>query len=238
MAGTGRHSLRIFVVTIASVIGLGAVGLLLAGLTPAARATLTSARVPVATGASIMIKDGTCSGGGTEFCFSPESVTIAVGTAVVWTNETGINHTTSSCTSSACPGAPANTGSQTFSNPIGAAKGSTESVTFTSAGTYTYYCMIHGYIAMHGTITVTGAAAMPKISKFTPKSGPVGTKVTITGKNLALATAVTFNGTAAVITSDTATKIVVKVPAGATTGKIEVTDAGGTAMSASVFKVT
>jgi plastocyanin len=237
MAGTGRHSLKVVVVTIATVIGIGAVGLLLAGLTPATTATLTSARVPVVTGASITIKDGACSGGGTEFCFSPESVTIAVGTAVVWTNETGINHTTSSCTSSACPGAPANTGSQTFSNPVGAAKGSTESVTFTSAGTYTYYCMIHGYNAMHGTIIVTGAA-MPKISKFTPKSGPVGTKVTITGKNLALASAVTFNGTAAVITSDTATKIVVKVPAGATTGKIEVVDPDGTAMSSASFKVT
>jgi plastocyanin len=237
MAGTGRHSLKVVVVTIATVIGLGAVGLLLAGLTPATKATLTSARVSVVTGASITIKDGACAGGGTEFCFSPESVTIAVGTAVVWTNETGINHTTSSCTSSACPGAPANTGSQTFSNPVGAAKGSTESVTFTSAGTYTYYCMIHGYNAMHGTIIVTGAA-MPKISKFTPKSGPVGTKVTITGKNLALASAVTFNGTAAVITSDTATKIVVRVPAGATTGKIEVVDPDGSAMSSASFKVT
>src|ERR1700691_640072 len=145
MVGTGRHSLRVLVVAGAAVIGVGAGSLLVAGLTPAAKAVLTSARVPVVTGASITIKDGTCSGGGTEFCFSPESVTIAVGTAVVWTNETGINHTTSSCTSSACPGAPANTGSQTFSNPIGAVKGSTESVTFTSPGTYTYYCMIHGY---------------------------------------------------------------------------------------------
>ncbi len=237
MLGTARHSLRVLVVTVAAVSGLGAVGLLIAGLTPPAKATLTSARVPVVTGAAVTIKDGTCSGGGTEFCFSPESVTIAVGTAVVWTNETGINHTTSSCTSSACPGASANTGSQTFSNPVGAANGSTESVTFTSAGTYTYYCMIHGYVAMHGTITVTGAVT-PKISKFTPKSGNAGAKVTITGKNLAHASAVTFNGTAAVITSDTATKIVVTVPAGATSGKIEVTDPDGTAMSSRSFKVT
>jgi plastocyanin len=139
MVGTDRRTSRVFVVTIAAVIGLGAAGLLLAGVTRAEDATLTSTRVPVVTGAAITIKDGTCSGGGTEFCFSPESVSIAVGTAVVWTNETGINHTISSCTSSACPGAPANTGSQTFSNPIGAARGSTESVTFTSAGTYTYY---------------------------------------------------------------------------------------------------
>lgn len=237
MEATGRHSLRILVVAVAALTGLGAAGLLLAGLTPATRATLTSVRVPAVTGAAITIKDGTCSGGGTEFCFNPESVTIAVGTAVVWTNETGVQHTTSSCTSSACPGAPANTGSQTFSNAIGAAKGSTKSVTFTSPGKYTYYCMIHGYVAMHGTIIVTGAVA-PKISKFTPKSGPVGTKVTITGKNLAMASAVTFNGTAAVITADTATRIVVKVPAGATTGKIVVTDPDGTATSATSFKVT
>jgi plastocyanin len=237
MAPSGRHSLRTRIASTAAIAGFAAVGLILAARTPATTVTLTSAHASAASGAAVTIKDGACSGGGTEFCFSPESVTVAVGSAVTWTNETGVQHTTSSCTASACPGAPANTGSQTFSNPMGAANGSTESVTFTSAGTYTYYCMIHGYVAMHGTIIVTSSVA-PKVSKFKPASGAVGTKVTITGKNLAGATSVTFNGTAAVISSNTATKIVVKVPTGATTGQIAVTTASGTATSTKTFTVT
>jgi plastocyanin len=237
MLGTWTHSVKGRILSTGAITGLAAVGLLFAAQAPAAQATLTSAHAVPATGASITIEAKTCAGGGTEFCFSPESVTVAVGTAVVWTNMSGFMHTTTSCTASACPGAPANTGSNTFSNSIGSANGSTGSFTFTSAGTYTYYCMIHGYVAMHGTIIVT-AGTTPKISKFAPKTGLVGAKVTITGTNLAQASQVTFNGTAAVITSDTATKIVVKVPAGATTGKVAVVTPDGTATSSKVFKVT
>jgi hypothetical protein len=78
----------------------------------------------------------------------------------------------------------------------------------------------------------------PTITSFSPTSGPVGTVVTIKGTNLSGATKVTFNGIAATITSDTATKIKVKVPAGATTGKIQVTTPDGKVKSASNFTVT
>lgn len=237
MVRTGRHPFRILILAIAAVTGLAAGGLVLAARTTLTHASPSSTTAATVTGAKITIMSGACTGGGTEFCFNPELVTIAVGTAVVWTNQTGIGHTTSSCTSAACPGAPANTGANTWSKPVGAALGSTASVTFTSAGTYTYYCMIHGYVAMHGKITVTSTMG-PKISKFTPTSGRVGTSVTITGRNLAHASQVTFNGTSATITSDSATKIVVKVPAAATTGHIVVTTAGGKATSSGVFTVT
>ncbi len=53
----------------------------------------------------------------------------------------------------------------------------------------------------------------------------MGTVVTIKGTNLSGATKVTFNGVKGTITSDTATKIKVKVPLRATTGKIEVVTA-------------
>ncbi len=78
----------------------------------------------------------------------------------------------------------------------------------------------------------------PKIESFTPASGPVGKKVTITGKKLSGATNVSFNGVSAQIVSDTATTIVAKVPTTATTGKISVTTAGGTGTSATSFTVT
>lgn len=238
MARTRGHSFRILILAIAAITGFAAAGVVLVTRAPVTNATLTSARAATATTASITIVAGSCAGGGFEFCFKPESLSVAVGTTVVWKNQTGIGHTTSSCTSAACPGAPVNTGSNTWSKPIAAAAGSTASFTFTSAGTYTYYCMIHGYAAMHGKIIVGNSGTAPAISKFSPLSGPAGTRVTITGHNLAGATHVTFNGTSATIRSDSATRIVVKVPTGATTGHIAVTTAGGTATSSKVFTVT
>jgi plastocyanin len=225
---------RMLIATLSAVVVFASLGVILASRAPVARATLTGART-AATSTKISIRPGACSGGGTSFCFKPESVNIAMGGTVVWTNASGVGHTASSCTASACPGAPANTGSNTFSFAIGAANGSTGSFTFTSAGVYTYYCMIHGYAAMHGKITVFAA---PKITSFAPTSGAPGATVAINGQNLARASRVTFNGTAATISTDTATKIVVKVPVGATTGKIAVTTPGGTVTSAATFSVT
>lgn len=80
----------------------------------------------------------------------------------------------------------------------------------------------------------------PTIKSFSPTSGPVGTKVTINGSNLAKATSVTFGKglTPAKITSDTFSAIKVTVPSGAKTWFIEVTTGGGTVKSSAKFKVT
>ena len=89
------------------------------------------------------------------------------------------------------------------------------------------------------TLIETGSnTAAPKIKSFTPASGPPGATVTIAGVNLSGVTVVTFNGSEATITKDTATKIKVTVPTGATTGKINVTTPGGSAKSASTFTIT
>jgi hypothetical protein len=85
---------------------------------------------------------------------------------------------------------------------------------------------------------IASSAQPPTITSFSPTSGAAGVKVTIKGTNLAKATKITFNGKAAKAITDTATKIVTKVPSGATTGKIKVVTAGGSATSRSKFKVT
>ena len=85
----------------------------------------------------------------------------------------------------------------------------------------------------------SGSPPAPSISSFTPSSGAVGTAVTITGSNFTGATSVKFNGTpAASFTVDSSTKLRTTVPAGATTGRISVTTADGTALSANGFTVT
>ena len=69
----------------------------------------------------------------------------------------------------------------------------------------------------------------PVITAVTPNSGSVGTQITIAGNNFGDtqgSSVVTFNGTAALPTDTvlwTNTQIVIKIPAGATTGNIQIT---------------
>lgn len=72
--------------------------------------------------------------------------------------------------------------------------------------------------------------AAPQITNITPLSATAGSTVTITGDyfNDSYATnTVTFNGLSATITGGNSTTLYVTVPAGATTGNICVTSAGG-----------
>jgi IPT/TIG domain len=77
---------------------------------------------------------------------------------------------------------------------------------------------------------------IPKLTSFTPGSGPAGAGVTIAGSGFTDVTAVKFNGVAAAGYSvDTSSQITATVPATATTGKLSVVTAGGTATSATSF---
>jgi outer membrane protein assembly factor BamB len=80
-------------------------------------------------------------------------------------------------------------------------------------------------------------AAAPKISKFTPTSGTITTKVTLTGSNFLGAKSVKFGAASATFHVASATKITTAVPSAASTGKISVTTPGGTAKSATNFNV-
>jgi len=71
-----------------------------------------------------------------------------------------------------------------------------------------------------------------------PTIGAVGTPVTILGTNLTGATTVTFNGTPATILTNTGSAITTTVPAGATTGTVQVTVGGNTLISNTDFQVT
>jgi gliding motility-associated-like protein/uncharacterized delta-60 repeat protein len=84
------------------------------------------------------------------------------------------------------------------------------------------------------------AFAQPVISSFAPQEGPEGTTVVITGSGFSpvLAdNAVRFNGVAALVTAADAVSLTVIVPAGATSGPLEVTVSAQTAVSNDVFCV-
>jgi myo-inositol-hexaphosphate 3-phosphohydrolase len=103
--------------------------------------------------------------------------------------------------------------------------------------------------ATTGPIAVTNAAGTavssdafvvnraPTILDFVPRSGFVGSEVTVAGREFATATAVDFNGTAAEFVIDSDTQLRATVPAGASTGRLHVFNADGIATSASDFRV-
>lgn len=79
------------------------------------------------------------------------------------------------------------------------------------------------------------------VTAIAPASGPVGTKVTITGTKFDPTPAnntVLFNTTQATVTAATATTLEVTVPSGATSGVISVTVGGVTAKSTTNFTVS
>ena len=83
-----------------------------------------------------------------NFTFGPQEVKIKAGTTITWTNEDDIPHTVVS---------PNNFRSKVLDTD------GTYSFTFTTPGTYKYFCSLHPH--MTGTIVVeaeTGSVALPQ----------------------------------------------------------------------------
>lgn len=101
---------------------------------------------------------------------------------------------------------------------------------------------VYTYDAVGNILSISRrSSALVSIVDFSPKSGPVGTSVTIHGTGFSATpseNAVTFNGVAASVTLSTPTRIDTAVPSGATTGPIRVTTPGGSDTSGAPFTVT
>jgi PKD repeat protein len=126
---------------------------------------------------------------GASYCFVPPATAAASGEKVTWTNNSTHPHNITRCVigATACPvdggtGADSWTPSSTLT-PLGG----TYQHIFTGNGTYVYYCSIHGYAALHGTITVTGG---PPPSDTPTASFSVSPATATTGQSL------TFDGSA------------------------------------------
>lgn len=80
------------------------------------------------------------------------------------------------------------------------------------------------------------SAGVPTITSFSPASGSAGLTVTLTGTNFTGTTGVSFNGTpATTIWGISDTQFNAKVPSGATSGRITLTNSLGSAVSATNF---
>jgi YD repeat-containing protein len=97
------------------------------------------------------------------------------------------------------------------------------------------------YDAVGNILSILRASSSAvSIIEFTPDEGPLGSTVTIYGTGFSATPSentVKFNGVVAAVTSAAETELAVVVPAGATTGLIDVTAPGGSATSSSPFTV-
>ena len=94
----------------------------------------------------------------------------------------------------------------------------------------------HGCTLGCGTVFSLAVGLGPFVEPQ-PSSSRLGASVRILGTNLTGATSVTFNGTTAVFTVVSSSFITTTVPAGATTGKVQVVTPGGTLTSNVPFRV-
>ena len=76
-----------------------------------------------------------------NYKFSPEVLTVPVGTRVTWTNKDEVPHTVAST-------------DKRFTSSSGLDTGEQYSYTFTTPGTYEYFCTLHPF--MKGKVVVTG----------------------------------------------------------------------------------
>jgi len=82
-------------------------------------------------------------------------------------------------------------------------------------------------------------SVVPVVLSFDPPSGPIGTKVKITGSSLAQTLHVAFGDRVpAKFRTDSDTQVTAIVPAGAKTGRIGIETEGGIAVSGGVFTLT
>jgi len=87
-----------------------------------------------------------------------------------------------------------------------------------------------------GTVFSLGVGLGPFV-KTVPTAGKVGGSVRILGTNLTGATSVTFNGVAATFAVHGSSEIITRLPAGATTGPVQVTTPTATLISNVAFQV-
>ena len=121
---------------------VGQIGLIVAAMLVAAVALTVGRRTSTAapTGSPPVVGTGPVAVSIKEFAFAPATLTIPIGTTVVWTNLDGDAHTVRTTTSATLMSATLSTNA-------------TYSYTFTKPGSYAYHCSIHA--EMHGTVVVT-----------------------------------------------------------------------------------
>src|SRR5438128_3527938 len=88
-----------------------------------------------------------------NFAFSPQTLTVAPGTTVVWTQKDSTAHTVSSDTG-------------TWPDSGSLAQGKTFAHTFTNPGTYPYHCAIHSFMTENVSVTASARSTASRLTDY------------------------------------------------------------------------
>jgi len=114
--------------------------------------------------------------GGRIFCFKPATLTVTSATKVIWKNTTVAPHTVTRCDLAHC-GVSGGTGADPHLQSKTISPGHTFAFTFQYLGTYVYYCQVHGYAIMHGTITARTKVSRSPTTTTTTSSTTTSTMI-------------------------------------------------------------
>jgi plastocyanin len=131
--------------------------------------TTTSANQSSTNSTQVMIEN---------FAYNPVDITVPVGTTVTWVNQDSVGHTVTE----GDPNSPKPANLRVFDSSgegltgkvalIG--PGQSWSYTFTTPGTYEYYCIVHPYMIGQVTVTAASGSAASQVSGY---QGPTTTSV-------------------------------------------------------------
>jgi len=128
-----------------------------------------------------------------NYAYLPADLTVPVGTTVTWVNQDSVGHTVTE----GDPNSPTQANMRVFDSSgegvngkvalIGA--GQSWSYTFTTPGTYEYYCIVHPYMIGHITVT-SGNGANVSQSQFPGYSDLTNFTITLGGGDLVALSAI------------------------------------------------
>lgn len=106
-----------------------------------------------------------------NYAFTPSDLTITAGTTITWVNKDSVGHTVTEGTSES-PKAPSDRVFDSSHGTSGAnvttiPSGRSWSFTFTTPGTYDYYCIPHPYMRGHITVLPAGSSGQQSYANFT-----------------------------------------------------------------------
>ena len=121
-----------------------------------------------------------------NYVYSPADLTVPAGATVTWVNQDSVGHTVTE----GDPNSPKQASLRMFDSSGEAATGKVALIgageswnyTFTTSGTYEYYCIVHPY--MIGHITVVGPASGSNSSQVSGYSDLTNFSITFTGTDL------------------------------------------------------
>ncbi|HEY2702393.1 MAG TPA: plastocyanin/azurin family copper-binding protein [Candidatus Dormibacteraeota bacterium] len=151
----------------------GGAALLAVVLLAAVHAPLTTgAKVTPTQGGRVLVEESPsgCSAG---FCYAPADIDIRDGATVTWFNNSAAAHTVTRCTPAACAGQGPGDGPDALGDSGPFANGASWFFTFRTPGRYVYYCSLHGYRVMHGSVTVHAAGPQATPTPAQPLGVPL-----------------------------------------------------------------